>query len=129
MLCPKCKKELNYLPWLGQIWECRYCGYRGVLAVEDLERKLQRLLKKIPKGKITTYKILANKLGIHQRTAGILLRKNRYPKKYPCFKVVKSDGSLGGYSRGIRKKIGLLKKDGIEIKKRKIDLKKYLFRF
>ncbi len=36
--CPKCgSKNLNYLPWLGEIYECRDCGYRGPLVVEDGE--------------------------------------------------------------------------------------------
>ncbi|HDN68447.1 hypothetical protein B6V00_04015 [ANME-1 cluster archaeon ex4572_4] len=36
--CPKCgSNNLNYLPWLGEIYECRDCGYRGALVVEDGE--------------------------------------------------------------------------------------------
>jgi DNA-directed RNA polymerase subunit RPC12/RpoP len=35
MECPKCKsKNLNFLPWLGYIYECRDCGYRGPVAVK-----------------------------------------------------------------------------------------------
>lgn len=34
-LCPVCKKDsLTFLPWLGQLWECR-CGWRGTLIVEE----------------------------------------------------------------------------------------------
>lgn len=93
-------------------------------------KKLQILLKQIPKGKVTTYGILAKKLGNHPRFVGRLLSKNE-PVKAPCYKVVKSDGSLGGYSGEgeIRRKSELLRKDDIEIKNNKIDLKKYIFRF
>jgi len=32
--CPKCKsKDLNFMPWLGLIYECRNCGWRGPVVV------------------------------------------------------------------------------------------------
>ncbi len=38
--CPRCgSKHLNYLPWLGEIYECRECGYRGALVIEDEDRE------------------------------------------------------------------------------------------
>jgi O-6-methylguanine DNA methyltransferase len=95
----------------------------------DKKQELYELLREVPKGKVTTYKILAKKLKIHPRTAGIFLGQNKYPKKYPCYKVVASDGKLGGYSGvgGVKKKIELLRKGGIEIEKGKIkDLEKVL---
>ncbi|MBI5332134.1 MAG: MGMT family protein [Candidatus Aenigmarchaeota archaeon] len=82
--------------------------------------KLQKLLTNIPCGKITTYKIIANKLGTSPRAIGRMLSKNQYPDKYPCYKVVMSNCKLGGYSGGIRKKIALLEKDGIFVKRGKI---------
>jgi len=34
--CPKCKSEdLEYVPWLGQIWICKKCGYKGPVVVEE----------------------------------------------------------------------------------------------
>lgn len=88
------------------------------------------MLKQIPKGKVTTYKILAEKLGLHQRAAAGMLRTNDATKA-PCYKVIASDGKLGGYSAqgGVKKKIMLLRKDGINVEKGKIDLEKYLYRF
>jgi len=83
-------------------------------------RELQLLLTKIPKGKVTSYKEIARKLRIHPRTAGRLLSKNPYPNKYPCYRVVYSDG------RVVSKHIKLLKNEGIEIKQGKIDLKRFL---
>jgi O-6-methylguanine DNA methyltransferase len=91
--------------------------------------KVYSLLRLIPKGKVTTYGELARVSKLHPRTVGMLMRKNNDPKNIPCYKVVGSDGSLGGYSGGVRKKIKLLKKDGIGIKNGKIDLKKHLYRF
>jgi O-6-methylguanine DNA methyltransferase len=78
---------------------------------------LQTLLCQIPKGKVTTYGALALKLGTSPRAVGAMLAKND-PKKAPCYKVVMSDGRLGGYSGpgGVARKAQLLKQDGILIK-------------
>lgn len=79
--------------------------------------KVLELVKKIPKGKVTTYKIIAKKLNSEAyRAVGNALNKNKKPIVIPCHRVVRSDGNLGGYSKGIKKKIFLLKKEGIEIK-------------
>ncbi len=94
----------------------------------DKLRELQQLLLKIPKGKVTSYKEIARALGIHPRAAAILLSRNPSPDKYPCYKVVYSDGKLGGYTSGVREKMKRLKKDGIEIRKGRI-AKKSLFHF
>ncbi len=92
---------------------------------------MQLLLAKIPKGKVSTYKILAKKLRIHPRYAGKLLSRNTDGVKYPCFKIIRSDGSLGGFTskNGLKDKIKRLEADSIEIKNNRIDLKKYLFDF
>lgn len=94
-------------------------------------REMQLLLAKIPRGKVTTYKIIARKLKVHPRFAGRLLSRNPDGVRYPCYKVVCSDGSLGGYTskNGVRDKMKKLKKDGIEIVNNRIDLKKFLYSF
>lgn len=85
-------------------------------------------MKQIPKGKVSTYGHIALALGdiIASRAVGKMLNENPY-KDVPCYRVVKSDGSIGGYAHGVEKKIELLKRDGVEIIKGKIDLKKFLF--
>jgi O-6-methylguanine DNA methyltransferase len=89
------------------------------------------LLKKIPKGKVTTYKELGRVTNLHPRVIGMLMKKNKHPEKIPCYKVVMSNGSIGGYSckGGVKRKIMLLKREGIVVKNGKIDLKKYLYSF
>lgn len=94
----------------------------------DKMKKMQKLLLKIPKGKVTTYKEIAKNLGIHPRAAGRLLNKNPDGDTYPCYKVVYSSGGIGGYGGNVKEKIRRLKKDGIEIKKGKIN-KKFFFYF
>lgn len=97
----------------------------------DKMKEVQLLLAKIPRGKVSTYKILAKKLKIHPRYAGKLLSKNTDGVKYPCYKIIRSSGKLGGYTskHGVKDKIRKLRKDGIEIKNNRIDLKRYLFSF
>ena len=99
----------------------------------NFQEKVLALCKKIPKGKVTTYKEIGKALkrkGQVYRAVGRALHDNIYPVKIPCHRVVASDGSLGGYSRGIKKKINLLKKEGIQIKKNKIiNFKEKLFTY
>jgi len=92
------------------------------------------LLKKIPKGKVTTYGELARAAKTSARAVGSIMRSNEHPDEYPCYKVVSADGNIGGYcgetsGKQIEKKIKLLKNDGIEIKNGKINLKKHLHKF
>lgn len=92
------------------------------------------LLKKIPCGKVTTYGGLAKAVGSSPRAIGQVMRRNEHPETYPCYKVVSSSGNIHGYDGCLKgakvsKKIGLLRKDGIEIRNNKIDLSKYLHKF
>ena len=95
------------------------------------KEKVLELTKKIPKGRVTTYKIIAEKLKTRAyRAVGTALHNNKKPITIPCHRVVNSNGFLGGYAKGIKKKIELLKKEGIKIKNKKIkDFKKVLFKF
>jgi len=98
--------------------------------VTKFQEKVYNLCKKIPKGKVTTYKIIAEKLGTEAyRAVGTTLNKNPFAPKVPCHRVVNSDGNVGGFAKGINKKIKLLKKEGVKIKNNKINLRKYLFDF
>jgi methylated-DNA-[protein]-cysteine S-methyltransferase len=74
-------------------------------------------LKQIPKGTVKTYSQIANAIGKPQaaRAVANAIGKNPHPPKIPCHRVIRSDGSLGGYSGkgGIKTKKMLLKKEGI----------------
>lgn len=89
------------------------------------------LLKKVPKGKLTTYKDIASALGTRAyRAVGNALHKNPHAPKVPCHRVVKSNGKVGGFALGKRKKIEMLKKEGIIIKGDKVvDFSGYLYKF
>ena len=78
------------------------------------------LTKKIPRGRVATYGEIARILKTSPRAVGGALHRNSCPIKIPCHRVIKSDGSLGGYSGGVKKKIILLKREGIKIHDGKI---------
>ncbi len=93
------------------------------------QNKVYNLTRKIPHGNVTTYKIIAEKLGTKAyRAVGNALNKNKN-KSVPCHRVVRSNGEIGGFATGTKNKIKLLKKEGITIKNNKIlDFKKHLFK-
>ncbi|NOQ38537.1 methylated-DNA--[protein]-cysteine S-methyltransferase [archaeon] len=98
----------------------------------NLSLKVYDLLKKIPRGKVTTYSEIAKVLGNMNlaRAVGNTLNRNPDLVSVPCYRVVRSDGSVGGYKLGCGKKIELLESEGVEIKDGRIDcLEAYLFCF
>lgn len=96
----------------------------------NFSQRVLNLTRKIPKGKVTTYKNIAEKLNTRAcRAVGNALRHNDKPIIIPCHRVIKSDGTVGGYSgkKNSNKKIQFLRKEGVEIRKGKVvDLDKYL---
>jgi len=81
----------------------------------NINQKIFSYLKKLPKGKITTYKFLADKFHTSPRAVGMILKSNK-DKSVPCYKVIKSNGELGGYNGLLGKsKKELLKRDGITV--------------
>lgn len=97
---------------------------------QTFSEKCYGLLQKVPKGKVTTYKKLAEALNTKAyRAVGTAMNKNPYAPSVPCHRVVNSSGEIGGFVSGTKNKILLLKNEGIEIKNNKINLKKYLFKF
>jgi methylated-DNA-[protein]-cysteine S-methyltransferase len=98
-------------------------------------QKVYQLAKKIPKGKVTSYKQIAKALNTKAyRLVGQALKNNPYAPQVPCHRVIKSNGTIGGFKgktagRQINKKIKMLNKEGIEFKNKKIkDFKKKLFK-
>jgi methylated-DNA-[protein]-cysteine S-methyltransferase len=91
--------------------------------------KIYAKARKIPKGKVTTYKELARSLNSKAyRAVGTAMNKNPYAPKVPCHRVINSDGGVGGFASGTSSKIKLLKKEGIIVVNGKIDLRKYFYK-
>lgn len=79
----------------------------------SFKEKVLSVVKKIPKGKTLSYKEVAVKSGSPKafRAVGNILNKN-FDKNIPCHRVIKSNGKLGGYNRGVTNKKNILKKEG-----------------
>lgn len=86
--------------------------------MRDIDRIVYGLLKQIPKGKVTTYGAIAEALGDKRaaRAVGMVLNKNTDLEKYPCFRVVRSNGRIGGYKQGKGEKKSRLKDEGVQIR-------------
>ena len=71
------------------------------------------VVKKIPKGSVMTYKQVAEEVGrpMAYRAVGNILNKN-YDPSIPCHRVIKSDGTTGGYNRGETQKQIRLREEG-----------------
>ena len=90
-----------------------------ILSGTKFQIKVWNYLKKIPKGKVKTYKQVAIGIGMPKaaRAVANACGKNPYAPKIPCHRVIRSDGGLGGYSGrgGIRQKLKLLRSEKVEI--------------
>ena len=80
----------------------------------DFEKKTYLAVLKIPRGEVRTYKWVAVKIGKPKaaRAVGNALNKNPYTGKVPCHRVIRSDGSIGGFAKGIRRKREMLIAEG-----------------
>ena len=93
---------------------------KNILKGTAFEIKVWNEIKKIPKGKVKTYKQVA--ISIKQpnsaRAVANACGKNPYSPEIPCHRVIRSNGSIGGYSgKGGRKsKVKILKKEGYLLK-------------
>ena len=82
----------------------------------EIQKKVLIIESKIPRGWISTYKRIANRIGIQNgaRVVGNPLSKNPFPIIIPCHRAIKTNGDLGGYQGGIKMKRTLLEMEGIE---------------
>jgi methylated-DNA-[protein]-cysteine S-methyltransferase len=98
--------------------------------ITPFQKRVYALTKKVPRGKVTTYSAIAKKLNSSPRAVGQALRVNPFAPVVPCHRVIKSDGTIGGFSgettgKPIHKKIAMLRNEGVVIKVNRIE-KKFL---
>ena len=88
------------------------------MAQKIFKQKVFSVVKKIPKGTVLTYKQVAVKAGNPNasRAVGNILHTN-YDKTIPCHRVVRSDGTFGGYNKGRGRKKAILEKEGVDVSK------------
>lgn len=85
----------------------------------EFEERVLEEIRKIPRGEVRTYKEIAIAIGRPNsaRAVANACRKNPYPVLIPCHRVIRSDGSLGGYKGGdIMEKRLLLLEEGLKFK-------------
>ena len=98
----------------------------------NLNVKVYEKLLEVPEGRITTYKELANAVGLKNgsRVIGNIMKKNPFPILIPCHRVIKSNGEIGDYTNGKKTKFSILSKEGIKIKNGSVlnfEKRKYCF--
>lgn len=98
---------------------------------QTFSEKCYAILKRVPKGKVTTYKEIARALNCKAyRAVGTAMNKNPYAPKVACHRVVNSNGKIGGFASGTKNKIKMLQKEGILVKKNHIqNFNKVLHKF
>jgi len=97
----------------------------------DLFEYTYSLVRQIPDGRISSYGAVAEALGdkIAARAVGRMMNQNPDANTMPCFKIVHSDGRLGGFGLGIDDKIRRLKQDKINVENGKIvDFEQVLYK-
>lgn len=84
-------------------------------AVGGFERRVLLADHQIPRGRVMTYGGLAAKVGVPggARAVGNVMAGNPFPLVIPCHRVIRSDGSLGGFGGGLPMKRALLEMEGV----------------
>ncbi len=92
----------------------------------EFERDVLVATFEIPRGRVSTYKRIAERIGRPwaYRAVGNALHKNPLAPIIPCHRVIRSDGGLGGHGRGVEARRRLLEEEGIETHKGKVELNK-----
>jgi methylated-DNA-[protein]-cysteine S-methyltransferase len=100
------------------------------MVLTNFEKLVFNKLNQIPRGRVVTYKALAIAIGRRKsfRAVGNALNKNNKLIEIPCHRVVRADGSVGGYRLGSVKKRKLLSTEGIKFIGNKVILEEHLYK-
>lgn len=84
--------------------------------VSEFEKKVYKAVSRIPEGEVRSYKWIAQAIREPKaaRAVGGALNRNPCPKMIPCHRVIKTDGSIGGYVKGVAAKRRLLIAEGVD---------------
>lgn len=95
------------------------------------EMQVYAVVRKIRKGRVSTYGAVAKQVGRGTaRSVGSALARNPFAPEVPCHRVVRADGSLGGFNGEtdgpeMMRKTRLLESEGVEVRDGSIDLRQY----
>lgn len=82
----------------------------------EFQKKIWNAMREIPYGYTASYRDIAAMAGNIKavRAAGTAISKNKLLIAIPCHRIIRSDGSIGGYSCGLDKKIALMEIEKIK---------------
>ena len=101
--------------------------------VSEFQQRIYNELTYIPRGKVTTYKWLANRVGCGSpRAVGKALSYNLFAPRVPCHRVIASDMTLGGFKGrktglALKEKLRLLADEGLCFENGRLSDTKYLY--
>jgi len=95
----------------------------------EFERGVLAATFEIPKGKVSTYKRIAEKIGRPHayRAVGNALHKNPLAPIVPCHRVVRSNGKIAGSGERVEARKRLLEEEGVPIEGNRVKLSKEIF--
>jgi methylated-DNA-[protein]-cysteine S-methyltransferase len=99
------------------------------------QKQVYAALRQIPRGRVTTYKILARHIHCRScRAVGQALRRNPHAPKVPCHRVIASDLTIGGFQghkagKAIGRKLRLLQAEGVFFKSGRLADPGLVYRF
>jgi methylated-DNA-[protein]-cysteine S-methyltransferase len=84
--------------------------------MKSFRESVLSVVRKIPLGSVLSYKQVAERAGYPNaaRAVGSFMKKNTDPM-IPCHRVIRSDGRVGAYNRGAKKKMAILEGEGLRI--------------
>ncbi len=84
--------------------------------IRSFHDRVLSVVKRIPCGATISYQEVARRAGNPHayRAVGNILTKN-YDRTVPCHRVIRSDGTVGGYNRGSRRKRERLEREGVSL--------------
>lgn len=96
--------------WLTQLMHCE----KNTNSMSEFAAQVKKVVKGIPKGETLSYQEVAAKAGNARAARAVAnIMAANFDPDIPCHRVIKHDGSLGGYNRGGEaKKRAILKAEG-----------------
>ena len=92
----------------------KFLEFNTLIVGNSIQKKVWNELKKIKFGKTKSYGAIAKKYKLSPRHVGKICAQNKIPLAIPCHRVIRSDGSMGGFSA----------RGGISLKKKLLDFEK-----
>ena len=103
--------------------------------ITSFQRAVYAATSAIPRGKVTTYQLLAARIGCGSpRAVGQALKRNPFAPKVPCHRVISTDLAIGGFSgkrtgANITRKVRMLAAEGVAFTRGRLADPKRVYRF